>query len=761
MANENIGGISWVVDADTAPAINSIKGMNEQVARAEKSLDRLDSSTDKVAGKIAILDKATAEYVAGLKAAENTISKTGIVLDKYGEVNAEATKHIQGLYRAQMKMTKVAKGVNTAVSVMGRKFGQAGIQAQQFFGQLQGGQGFLVAASAQFADLGIVLGAPLLGAIGGIAFSLANILFPALVSGKTGLETVQKAVENVKAAMTLGADGVIEYTAEMKKLKQISDALTEIKIASLIAQQNEAFKTGIKETIKLMDDARDRFALGQLFKDGSKEAVASFVALNESIEALKLDPTAKSIDGVEKALLGVSRAGINSTKQGRALTEQMGGLIAEYKLGKLSIDALQNALKDTDIVTDKSGKTADKYKQAITSLEYALAIASREAVGMTEEARELNAEFEAKRMLGGDATKAQIKEVAKLLMDVANAKDKVSERNKIEAGVISIADKRGDPIAALENQKGKELEILQKAEEAGLKLHTDYATLRKNIDNQYAAAESAAREKKFKEESEMNALTLSAIDAMGVASQNMIMGMIDGTMSAKDAMIQLGNTILSEAVGALVQMGIQYVKNAIIEQTADKSSMAAKQATMAAIAAQHTAAVAATVAELTSIGTAAAMSSTAAIPIIGPAAAPAAGAAMGAAIAGVGSAAIASAPVAGMRENGGSVIRGQTYEVGEKNKPELLMIPGNNGKVLSNSEMKGLAGGGGGGYQPPIINNYVAGSGVSVEHRRDELTKRDVFDIVQSEMTNPNSRGRRSMQQNSNLRGVLNGRRRT
>jgi hypothetical protein len=115
----------------------------------------------------------------------------------------------------------------------------------------------------------------------------------------------------------------------------------------------------------------------------------------------------------------------------------------------------------------------------------------------------------------------------------------------------------------------------------------------------------------------------------------------------------------------------------------------------------------------------------------------------------------------GGRENGGSVIGGQTYEVGEKNKPEMLMIPGNNGKVFSNSEMKSAMGGGGGGGGVPIINNYAAGNGVSVSHRRDELTKDDVFDIVQNEMTDSNSRGRRGMQQNSNLSGVLNGRRRS
>ena len=51
---------------------------------------------------------------------------------------------------------------------------QAGIQFQQFFGQIQGGQGFLLALSQQSADLGFVLGAPLAGAVAGLTASLAG-----------------------------------------------------------------------------------------------------------------------------------------------------------------------------------------------------------------------------------------------------------------------------------------------------------------------------------------------------------------------------------------------------------------------------------------------------------------------------------------------------------------------------------------------------------------------------------------------------------
>ena len=63
---------------------------------------------------------------------------------------------------------------------MGRKAGQAGIQVQQLVGQIQGGTNPMLALSQQATDLGFVLGVPLLGAVAGLAASLAMTLMPSL-----------------------------------------------------------------------------------------------------------------------------------------------------------------------------------------------------------------------------------------------------------------------------------------------------------------------------------------------------------------------------------------------------------------------------------------------------------------------------------------------------------------------------------------------------------------------------------------------------
>jgi hypothetical protein len=75
---------------------------------------------------------------------------------------------------------------------------------------------------------------------------------------------------------------------------------------------------------------------------------------------------------------------------------------------------------------------------------------------------------------------------------------------------------------------------------------------------------------------------------------------------------------------------------------------------------------------------------------------------------------IRGAKYGGGRENGGPVSAGSMYRVGEKGKPEIYqagsgkqyMIPGDNGKVISNKDMQSGSGGGGG--VVVNINNYTS-----------------------------------------------------
>ncbi|PXY95162.1 hypothetical protein DKK76_06855 [Frischella perrara] len=59
----------------------------------------------------------------------------------------------------------------------------------------------------------------------------------------------------------------------------------------------------------------------------------------------------------------------------------------------------------------------------------------------------------------------------------------------------------------------------------------------------------------------------SSLEGLANSATSTISGLVSGTMTATQAMQNFANVILNEAIGSLVQKGMQYVKNAIVAQS--------------------------------------------------------------------------------------------------------------------------------------------------------------------------------------------------
>jgi len=663
MSEKNLGGIVWTVDADTTGATTSVKQMGAQVDKTEAKLKELDTQT-----------------------------------------------------------TKTAKGVKKGMAGMSRGAGQAGIQMQQFIGQVQGGQSVMLAFSQQAADVGIVLGAPMVGAILGISASLIGMMLPALMNSKTGMELLEKATENVKAAMTLGADGVVEYTAEMKKLKTVSETLLQLKIGLLIAEQEEALKGANKALKQSLSDAKG-WATGygavyKIFKNETKAAFDSYKELKKVSSEFDSKKPVESMKALETAMKNAEAAGIKNTKVGRELLDQLIDMAAAYQTGEKFLKDLNEKKKDSSDLDGKQTKELEKHIDEVKSMVTALN-AQAEAIGKT------NREIALKTATEKGATEAQLKSI--------NASfDLVEAEEKRILGLKALGEEQKELDRIMEQSFQNELKRAN-ADKAEKKSATGFAegVIRQGKSPVERLEEEQAQllllKERYVEQSALfdEALTANSKkqadlrSAYQIANANLIMSASSDLFGGLASLLKSSGNEQSNAYKAMFALS----KGFAVAQAAMNLSLAISNAS--AISPWYASLPA--VASVVSAGAGLASS-------------------------------IAGATYSG-RENGGSVVSGQTYEVGEKNKPEMLMIPGNNGKVFSNAEMKNAMSGGGGGGAP-IINNYAAGGGVSVSHRRDELTKRDVFDIMQNEMSDPNSRGRRGMQRNSNLTGVLNGGRR-
>ena len=268
--------------------------------------------------------------------------------------------------------------------------------------------------------------------------------------------------------------------------------------------------------------------------------------------------------------------------------------------------------------------------------------------------------------------------------------------------VQQLVNENNQKLALMQQYQQQEQAILQQSYQKGKINYDQFVAAKAATDAQYLALKTA-QENQFNEQ--MTAaqwqllsqqglgyeMLTSTVDAFSGNASNALTGLITGTMSAQDAMRSLGNTMLNSVVNALVQVGVEALKNFIIGQTLGAAATAAGASQAAILATAW--APAAAMASLASFGANSVPAMTGIASTVGLA---------------------QGLALTGMRYNGGPVNAGGLYQVGERGKPEIYqastgkqyMIPGDNGRVISNKEM--TAGGGGG----VVINiqNYTSSS---------------------------------------------------
>lgn len=421
------------------------------------------------------------------------------------------------------------------------------------------------------------------------------------------------------------------------------------------------------------------------------------------------------------------------------------------------IKALQDEYAETYRVTearkesDKAGKQSASTAESIAQKLENLRQQSELAADSTQELSREQAILRAQQSLGKSATQAQIQEAGKYAAaawDAAAAAKGVTEalnaipeqaENKsyaesmqnlkaaLNAGKIDLQEYNAateqmeqqhqanlakirsqqvvnptqqaigevDPVQQLANQHAQELALIQQYEQQGVIAHTQALALKKAADTQYEQQRTAAMWEVYRNQSLGNEAMAASFDALAGNASNALTGIITGSMSAQEAAQSLASTVLNSLVNAFVQMGVEWARNAIMGATTQQTAIAATTAAQVAGITTQTAASTAAAATTTAAWTPAAIMSSIA--------------SWGGAVA-IGLGAMAGVmALAGKRKNGGPVSAGSMYQVGEGGKPEIyqastgkqFMIPGDNGKVISNKDMQS---GGGVSVQVNVIN---------------------------------------------------------
>ncbi|MDE9663494.1 tape measure protein [Citrobacter portucalensis] len=738
---EQVGNIVYQVQMDVANLIEAQRKVNERLekmsggaSKAAGKFDQLQTSINKVAGAIAasiVVDWGKAFLIAA-----DNMSQLNARIERLTGSAAAASQTMQNLMRISsatggslQDTAKLWETLSTALRDTGATNGQiiqltetlqkigriGGSSSEEMANALrQFGQSIssgTVRAEEfnsileQMPELARQIAAGMDVSIG----ELRQLMLDGKLTAEDALNAIQKQTGSVNA----------EFEKLPRTLSQANTALTN-SFLSMIDSVNQATgaSSGLVAIIDSMTAALDRL----VGKAASADAQIS--DLNSTAEMFTRRARTWSwlgLDGWEaqnKALAGLSNkaamlvgdlAAVSKASQTAANTKPIE--IKTTATGKKAKGGKSAAQKEAE----QYAKSQESVNQKLDELKQK----SELSAGSVGELSRAQAVLNAQQSLGNTATQEQLMlagQLAGKAWDNANAlrEQAKAERDRTDAAnkFTSIQGKTSKT-AGLDSQYQKDIADIDQYAQLYPQKIGEAEAARAAIEQQYRDQRNAAMWEEWAQQNAATQAAAAAFDSLGSVASNALTGIITGSMSASDAMRSIGMTVLNSVINTFVQMGIEWVKAAITGSSAQIAATAATTSAAVAGTATTTAASVSSAAATTAAWTPAAI--VASIGSFGGAAAIGIGAVI---------AAMAMAGgIAGKRKNGGPVSAGSMYQVGEGGMPEIYqasngsqyMIPGDNGKVISNKDLNSGSAGGG---VVVNINNYT-GATVDAQAKPD------------------------------------------
>lgn len=480
------------------------------------------------------------------------------------------------------------------------------------------------------------------------------------------------------------------------KALQISPATKEgDKVIATLEEQNELLKIQDEreraiakarmQAAKVTDNQNQISAAGRLAAENydlEKSEEARKKAQQESEQQGK--KSASSAESVAQKLENLKQQAELAAGSTQQLSREQAILTAQQSLGAA---ATQKDLELAGKYAAAKWDTANALKAQAAAEK--LLPEARENASYKQDVEDLNTALSAKKISQEqyNETSERLEATHQNNLAKIRAQQAVTPQQEAAGGV--------DPVQQLANQHTQQLALIQQYEQQGVITHQNALMLRASADKEYEQARIAAQWEIWRNQSAGNEALAASFDALAGNASNALTGIITGSMSAEEAMRSIGNTVLNSLINAFVQMGVEWARSAIMGATTQQAAIATTTAAQVAGIGVQTAASTTAAAATTAAWTPAAIMSSIA--------------SFGGAVA-IGLGAVAAvAALSGKRKNGGPVSAGGMYQVGEGGMPEIYrastgkqyMIPGDNGRVISNKQMN--AGGGGG---APVLNIY-------------------------------------------------------
>ncbi|MCO7415620.1 MULTISPECIES: tape measure protein [Enterobacter cloacae complex] len=514
------------------------------------------------------------------------------------------------------------------------------------------------------------------------------------------------------------------------KALQISPATKEgDKVIATLEEQNELLKIQDEreraiakarmQAAKVTDNQNQISAAGRLAAENydlEKSEEARKKAQQESEQQGK--KSASSAESVAQKLANLKQQSELAADSTNKLSREQAILNAQQSLGK---GATKEQIALAGQYAAKKWDTANAIKAEAAAQK--LLPEAAENASYKQDVEDLNTALAAKKISQEQYNQTSERLAATHQANLAKiqAQQAVTPQQEAVGGV--------DPVQQLANENAKKLALIQAYEQQGLITHQNAMALRAATDTQYEQARIAAQWEIFRNQSMGNELLAASFDSLAGNASNALTGIITGSMSAQEAMQSLASNALNSLINGFVQMGVDWVKSAVMGAAAQTSAIAtttaAQTAGLATTTAASTAAATTTMAVWTPAAAVASIGSFGGAAAIGIAALIAAMAMAGG--------------IAGKRKNGGPVSAGRTYQVGEGGMPEIYqasngsqyMIPGDNGKVISNKQMNA----GAGGSSVPVTINIQNYTGATVDAQATQNGSGVTIDMIVADIS--------------------------
>lgn len=502
-------------------------------------------------------------------------------------------------------------------------------------------------------------------------------------------EALQRLVielQNTKSSSDSGASAIATFLKPLTELVSAA-GMAKVNLAGMNSEM-DLLTAGQKNLIK---QSQRNLALSKLQGEARARLQAQYAA--EDAGFAKDDPHAKRMEDDAAATYRntQSQKNLQSTqKKGAAQAESIAQKLERLKQqAELAAGSTKELSREQAILNEQqslgkgatpedialAGKYAAERWDTVNALKAQAAAEklipeTRENASYQKDVSDLKAALNAKKITREqyDAASIAMEQQHQANLAKIRAQQVVTPQEE-SAGMV-------DPVQQLANQHAQELALIQQFEQQGVIAHQNALALKNAADTEYEQQRIEAQWEIFRNQSQANELLASSLDGLQSGASSAITGLINGTQSLQESFANIGTTILNSVVGSLVQMGMEYVKSAVMAQSANATAATSAATTGASITASMAPAAAATnIATMGQASTIGMAAMSAAIP----------------AMVGL---------FGGARYNGGPVNGSSMYRVGEHGKPEIFqakngnqyMIPGDNGRVISNRDMQGGGG---------------------------------------------------------------------